>query len=94
MHTRTSLTFLVFRGSYNPLGDIKTTCPPQSDWRSPPVVDMFDQITRELCDKLDIPFIDTNHIIGIMWDRAKDWCHYNDTSGMKEAEYYLKRVFE
>eukprot|EP00980_Cylindrotheca_fusiformis_P004175 scaffold909_cov135-Cylindrotheca_fusiformis.AAC.32 len=91
---QTRLTFLVFCISYNPLGDLKTLCPPKKDWRTPPIVDMLDKITRDLCEKLDITFIDTDHIIGIMWDRAEDWCHYRDTSGKIEAEYYLKRMFE
>ena len=46
-------------------------CPP-TDWRSPPVIDMYNQITKRLCEKFKIPLIETNDIIGIMWDGARD----------------------
>jgi hypothetical protein len=68
------------------------TCPP-ADWRSPPVIDMYNQITKRLCEKFNIPLIDTNDIIGIMWDRALYWCHFDDISGDMEALYILDRVF-
>jgi hypothetical protein len=78
--------------SYNPIGDMIGTCPP-ADWRSPPVIDMYNQITKRLCEKFNIPLIDTNDIIGIMWDRALYWCHFDDISGDMEALYILDRVF-
>lgn len=80
--------------SYNPLGDLKTTCPPSGDFRNPPVIDMYNNITRSLCSQFNISFIDTNDIIGIMWDRAPDWCHYTDVSGKIEAEYILAKIYE
>eukprot|EP00548_Thalassiothrix_antarctica_P019639 CAMPEP_0194194526 /NCGR_PEP_ID=MMETSP0154-20130528/75635_1 /TAXON_ID=1049557 /ORGANISM="Thalassiothrix antarctica, Strain L6-D1" /LENGTH=93 /DNA_ID=CAMNT_0038918965 /DNA_START=1072 /DNA_END=1350 /DNA_ORIENTATION=+ len=60
---------------YNPLGDVKTMCPPK-DWRSPPTIDMFNDILRTLAKKYDLPFIDTNFIYAPMWDAAEDWCHH------------------
>ena len=42
------------------------------DWRSPSVIDMYNQITKRLCEKFKIPLIETNDIIGIMWDGARD----------------------
>lgn len=41
----------------------------------------------------NITFIGTDDIIGVTWDRAIDWNHYNDTSGLVEAEYMLFKLF-
>ena len=79
--------------SYNPIGaDMEGACPP-TDWRSPPVIDMYNQITKRLCEKFKIPLIETNDIFGIMWDRASDWRHYWDLSSEMETMYILDRVF-
>lgn len=78
--------------SYNPMGDFITACPPL-DWRSPLVIDMYNDILRRLCKSFKIPLIDTNDIIGIMWDRAEDWCHFRDVSGDMETIYILDRIF-
>jgi len=79
--------------SYNPIGNIIGSCPPL-DWRNPPFIDQYNQITKRLCEKFNIPLIDTNDIVGVTWDRAPDWCHYNDTSGTAEATYLLRKIFE
>jgi hypothetical protein len=77
--------------SYNPIGNQIGACPP-TDWRSPPVIDIYNRITERLCKEFKIPLIDTKYIIGVMWDRAADWCHYNDISGEMEARYILNMV--
>ena len=46
---------------YHPLSDILTTCPPV-DWRSPRVIDMYNEILRQVCDEQGVPFIDTNSL--------------------------------
>jgi len=71
---------------YNPIGDIIGSCPPH-DWRSPPVIDGYNQVLKQLTLELNIPFIDTNHIIGPMWDSAPDWCHFRNSAGEEEARY-------
>ena len=76
--------------SYNGLGERWISCPPQ-DWRSPNVVDMYNVIIEEVCKKFSVPFIDTQSITGIMWERAADWCHYRDISGEMEAVYFLQK---
>ena len=78
--------------SYIPLGDLITNCPP-TDWRSPNLVDMYNQILKQLCNEYDVPFIDTNDITGVMWDRADDWVHFKDISGQTEALYLMHHVF-
>lgn len=77
---------------YNPIGDKIGACPPE-DWRSPPVIDMYNRITKQLCKEFKISLIDTNDIVGVTWDRASDWCHYEDSSGEMEAIYILHRIF-
>jgi len=84
---------LYFRSThYNPIGYEIGSCPP-TNWRSPPVIDMYNQITKRVCNKFKIPLIETNDIIGIMWDRAADWCHYEDVSSDMEILYILDRLF-
>lgn len=71
---------------YHPLSDILTTCPPV-DWRSPRVIDMYNEILRQVCDEQGVPFIDTNFMLGPIWDSANDWCHFNMVGGGEEAMY-------
>lgn len=83
--------FILCSIHYNPLGDLKTTCPPK-DWRSPPVIDMYNDIIRNLTEEMNVPYIGTNFIIGPMWDSAKDICHYKDETGRVEALYMLDQL--
>lgn len=77
---------------YNPLGDEKTTCPPE-DWRWPPVIDMYNDIIHNLSISMDVPFLNTNFIIGPMWDSARDWCHYKFSfASQSEALYMLGQL--
>ncbi|KAL3768079.1 hypothetical protein ACHAWO_011283 [Cyclotella atomus] len=76
---------------YQPLGDLITACPP-SDWRNPNTVDMYNDITSELCREFGLRFIDSTDITGIMWDRQDDWGHFKDVSGHTEALYLLHHV--
>ena len=78
--------------SYNPLGDKITKCPPK-DWTSPQVIDMYNQISSRKSKEFGAPFINTNDIIGITWDRAADWCHFDDVSSDMELLYILHRMF-
>jgi len=77
---------------YNALGDVKTTCPPQ-DWRSPPVIDTYNEIIRNLSSSMNISYIDTNFIVGPLWDISEDFCHYRlDKVASAEALYMLGRL--
>lgn len=77
---------------YNPLGNKISQCPPR-DWRNPAVVDMYNRVSKHECEKFNMTFLDTNDIMGIMWDRASDWCHYRDISSEMEARYFLHTIF-
>lgn len=74
------------------IGDMIGTCPLE-DWRNPPVIGMYNQITKQKCKEFDIPLIDTNDIMGMIWDRAEDWCHYRDISSDIEIMYNFDRFF-
>jgi hypothetical protein len=74
--------------SYNPLGDQISSCP-ATDWRSPPVIDGYNSIIKSLCEKYELTYLDTNDIIGPMWDSSNDWCHLSEKAGMAEAFYLL-----
>ena len=77
---------------YNPLGDIKTQCPPQ-DHRSPPVIDGYNEIVQSLARKHNITYIDTGDVMDPMWDSAGDYCHYRGLEGRTEALYILQEIF-
>ena len=66
---------------YNPLGDLISP----SDWRNPRVVDGYNVILKRVSRKLGVRFLDSQFIIGPMWDTARDWCHYDKEAGMKDA---------
>jgi len=77
---------------YNPIGDSIGACPP-TDWRSPPVIDMYNEITEMACKAHSMPWIDTRNIMSVMWDRAGDWCHYDDVTSDVEAIHILRTIF-
>jgi hypothetical protein len=78
---------------YNPIGDKIGKCPP-SDWRSPPVIDGYNKIITRISGDFDfVEYIDTNSIIGPMWDSPSDWCHFKNAAGRKEALYIAAKVF-
>jgi len=78
---------------YNALGDIKTTCPPQ-DWRSPPLIDVYNRILLDLATSKNLSYIDTNFIVGPLWDIFKDFGHYRlNAVARSEALYVLGRLF-
>ncbi len=57
------------------------------------MIDMYNTITKRVCDQYGVPFINTNDIMGVMWDRAVDWNHYEDVSSDMEARYLLGKIF-
>ena len=44
---------------------------------------------------MGVPYLDTNPIIGPMWDSAEDSCHYRTTGKVAEVEalYVLHQLF-
>ena len=78
---------------YNALGDVKTACPPV-DHRSPPFIDGYKEIVRNLAREYNVPYIDTSQIMDTMWDSAEDWTHYKGEVGKIEAYAILKRILE
>ena len=63
------------------------------DWRFPPVIDEYNKITKQVCEKFGVPLIDTREIHGVVWDRAEDFDHYDDISGDAEVLYVLDKIF-
>jgi len=77
---------------YNPIGDRIGACP-ATDWRSPPVIDMYNEIAEMACKAHSMPWIDTRDVMSVMWDRAGDWCHYDDVTSEVEAIHILRTIF-
>ena len=78
--------------NYNGMSVAITHCPPY-DHRSPPVIDMMNSVLRRLTMELKIPYIDTNDIMGPMWDSAQDYCHPKGKVFTAEVEYILHYIF-
>ncbi len=57
------------------------------------MINMYRTIAERVCKAHGMPLIDTSEIMDIMWDRASDWCHYDDVSSDMEAMYILSTVF-
>ena len=83
---------LYYNHSYNAIAESKGHCPPK-DWRNPPAIDMYNMILKTLSKEHNIPLIDTNDIMGALWDRSGDWNHYYDISSDMELMYILDRIF-
>lgn len=71
---------------YSPLGDIQTHCPVW-DFRSPPIVERYNALVKEVCEEMDVGFLDTEFITRPMWDSAEDWNHPNENVQIVEAQY-------
>ena len=84
----------IIANHYNPLGDVKLSCPPQ-DLRSPPFIDMYNSISKDICKATgQCKFVDTNAaVIGPMWDSAPDLCHYSNPAKI-EVLYALCAIYE
>ena len=78
---------------YNALGNSMTGCPPR-EWRNPFVIDGYNGIAKQLTLEFmgSVEYIDTDFIIGPMWDSPDDWCHYRNEAGKQDALYLLARV--
>uniref|UniRef100_A0A7S1C2A9 Uncharacterized protein n=1 Tax=Corethron hystrix TaxID=216773 RepID=A0A7S1C2A9_9STRA len=93
LFTRHNVDLFVRSVNYIPISFRTGACPPV-DWRSPPVIDQYNTIIRKVCAMHMVTFIDSNFIIGPMWDRSDDFNHYKDEAGDASARYILNRVLE
>ena len=76
---------------YNPLNERTTSCPPH-DWRTPTVIDAYNEVIVKVCEKLEnVTFIDTNFIVGPLWDSGPDWNHLSPELQSVES-FYLAAV--
>lgn len=71
---------------YNSLGDEKLICPPM-DNRNPAYIDQYNIAISELCERLDVPWIDTRWIDRPLWDSAPDWNHMHTWLEVIQAFY-------
>jgi hypothetical protein len=78
--------------NHNGLGSEVIACPGR-DRRSPPAFDMVNRITREICERRKVPFIDLDPIIYPMWDAGFDFCHPQGQTIFAEVSLILYRVF-
>ena len=88
-----NINFVIRKSHYNALGDSKNTCPAR-DWRSPPVIDGYNEISRSLAQKHNITYLDTGSLMDPMWDSSGDFCHYEGLEGRTEALFLLKKVLQ
>jgi len=65
---------------------------PAVDWRTPPVIDGYNSILRELCRIYHVPFLDTDFLIGPVWDSSQDWSHVNPDIALVEAQYVIAQT--
>lgn len=77
-----------------PIGDSTGKCGRKRDFRAPFVIDGYNKVLKELSDQYDdhVKYVDTNFIMGAMWDSAKDWCHVGSVPGAAEALYLLREA--
>jgi len=76
---------------YNPLNIRISSCPPK-DWRNPTVIDAYTKVIAKVCEQMEhVKFVDTNFIVGPMWDSSPDWNHLSPELQSVEA-FYLAAV--
>ena len=94
-HSEKTLNLYLRSMHYNALGMRWTACPP-TEWRNPFVVDGYNLIAKQLSSESKgiVEFIDTNFIIGPMWDSPDDWCHFRNEAGQQDALFLLARVLQ
>jgi len=86
-----NMDFYFRKGHYSPIGDLIGACPPR-DHRSPPVIDGYNEVIRNLAREYSVPFIDTSDIIDPIWDSSEDFCHLQGINLLTESLYILKQV--
>lgn len=83
--------------NYNPIGALIAKCPP-TDWRSPAVIDGYNAAIQQAVDEIQDPahvrFLDTDFLVGPMWDAASDWCHLDYRVGLQQGLYVLEQALQ
>lgn len=77
--------------NYTPLMAHQTQCPP-TDFRYPPLIDMYNDVLRRLCKELSVDYVDLSHIMGPVWDSAEDWYHPSLKVYTAEIKWILHRI--
>eukprot|EP01032_Pedospumella_encystans_P022655 gene22655-25664_t len=79
--------------NYTPLTAQQITCPP-TDYRTPPVIDMYNSVIRRLAHELSVEYIDVTPVMGPMWDSALDWSHPTNKVATAEIELILAQILQ
>ena len=77
---------------------------PSVDLRHPTNADLATMILKEIVQETNqqedaaespniVSFLDTNFLIGPVWDSGSDWNHYTGQEGLEEAKYILSYLF-
>jgi len=92
-------TNIVLRSVHtNGLKEDTSRCSP-NDFRTPYNADMCNKILQQIAineskSEGNISFINTDHIIGPVWDSAEDWSHYTGEQGAEEIKYILSEILK
>lgn len=77
--------------NFNGFGSWFVACP-TIDYRHPPLVMMYNSIMSNLCAEYSVPFIDTHHLQGPLWDIALDWSHPKGRVFTAQVEFIVHYV--
>jgi hypothetical protein len=97
IHNNSNMTIILRNVHYHSLGFTILSCPPQ-DWRLPYLIDVYNEKLAELAEthpafkKEQNMFIDTNAVVGAVWDTWEDWNHVTLKVGSPEARYMLNKM--
>ena len=58
------------------------------------MVDGYNLIAKQLASESmgNVKFIDTDFIIGPLWDSPEDWCHFQNGAGKQDALFLLAKT--
>jgi hypothetical protein len=97
IHNDSNMTNILRSIHYHSLGFTILSCPPK-DWRLPYLIDVYNEKLAELAEthpafkKEHNMSIDTNHVVGAVWDTWEDWNHVTTKVGNPEARYMLNKM--
>jgi len=73
--------------------DTSICYPKMLDWRTPLNAELCNKALQEISDENEnVTFIDTDFIIGPMWDVQPDFNHHRGIESMEETKYILREV--
>jgi hypothetical protein len=97
IHNNSNMTIILRSIHYHSLGYTILSCPPE-DWRLPYLIDVYNEKLAEFAEKHPAfqkehnRFIDTNPVVGAVWDTWEDWNHVWFKVGNPEARYILNQM--